>query len=554
MASANEFTVRQTFSTLKTLRRDQLVKSLLREIATGAHRGKFYSRRRIGRIWPVSRPTIEAAVERLIELNILSCPGPRSLAPTDSASERAGEILQTPAMAKVPQLHDRTPVKRHGPQHQEPLWTHRGDLPLDEKAPLYEHLVKSLLIEVASGAHPENGRFLSRQKIQKMWRVSGATARVATRFLLNQGLIEKHNARLHFVRTGATQKARLMLNKVTLPGLPARSQWWNKRARILGPRRSEGYRIAAILDEPRIYWDSINTLRKNWTLTDSRTQINAQWYVFSFMQEAYRHFSEITFFHDDGSTEKLQTILKKISEGDFDGVAVFQRKLFFPRKPLLSELKRRGIPVLTVLDDCEGNADVSVDFNETAAGYLGIKILLEKGHRRILFLCRGESDPADQQRMTGATACIDDLGLSGEVHLRKLPFSRNHQPKRALAQILRRPATRPTAVFSSDMLFIVQAEKTFLNAGLRVPEDLSIITTGSAYTKPQIYRPPDLLERNLAKLGQTAARKLIQMMEGKPVERTVQVTVDYLPRGTVKRVRPPSRRSGHHSKSSKASG
>ncbi len=517
-------------------RRDRLLRTLLDDIAESTHRGKFYSARRIARLWPVSRPTVEAAVAKLLECGVLRQTGPRSLGVAGDGPAIAREVLQNTIVASYKPLSPRNShhLTKSTAAADSSLDVSARLLPADDKAPLYEHLIKTLLIELASGAHPEHQRFLSRHRIQTMWQVSAPTASSATRYLLTHGLIEKHNARIHRVCEGAIQKARLLLARNPLPPLPSREDWLRKRALLLKGERTEGCRLAAILDEPRVYWESIRTLPTSWTLSDSRTQVNAQWYVFSFMQEAHRHFSSVTFLHDDGSAEATQKIQASIANERFDGIAVFQRKQTFPRRPLLAALKRHGIPVITVFDDCEGEADLSVDFNEAAGGYEAMKRLLTAGHRSILIFTRTRGFRYDKQRLTGARTCVNELGLEAKVRLHYLDFSVDKRPQRTLSRLLKDRNDRPTAMLVGDVGMFIRAEKTLSRIGIRIPADLSVITFGSAYTLPKFYRPLDLMERNLALIGQTAAQALIQMVDSNPVERTIQIAIDYLPRGTIR--------------------
>lgn len=517
---------------------NRLFRTLLDDIAKDMHCGKFHSARRIARLWPVSRPTVESALDALLQHGVLQKIGPRSVGVTASAPAIARKLLQTPAIRNSKALAPRNSRDPGRPANvAASLDFSSQHLPVDDKAPLYEHLIKTLLIELASGAHPEQQRFLSRHKICRMWQVSGPTAVSAIRYLLSHGLIEKANTRIHRVTGGAIQKARLLLAQNPLPPLPARDDWLRKRALLMKGSRTEGCRLAAILDEPRIYWDSIRTLPTAWTLSDSRTQVNTQWYVFSFMQEAHRHFSSVTFLHDDGSPETSRHIQQTIASQHFDGVAVFQRKRTFPRKPLLAALKRHGIPVVTVFDNCEGEADLSVDFNEAAGGYEAMKHLLNAGHRNILAFTRSQGFPFDSQRLTGAKACIRDLGLEASVHLRYLDFSIHKRPQRALARILKAGKQRPTALLVGDLGMFMRAEKTLSRHNIRIPTDLSVIAFGSAYTHPKIYPPLDLMERNLAFIGKTAAAALIEMIDSHPVERTIQLPIDYLKRGTIRKIK-----------------
>lgn len=522
----------------------RLAKSLLLDIASGWRtlEPRFPSRRRIEQTWGISRPTVESALRFLAEKKILQRRPSGSHVLTSDARRRARRLIRQmkfpalPAAATDPNADHLSGALFPG----QAMAFSRQTM----HVPLVEHLVKSLLVELASGAYQPGERFLSRRNVEQMWRVSSASASNAMHALRRNGLLIPARKSAAQVAPRAVRNAQLILSQLSVPGLPSPETWQSRRNKLLGKPAAEGYRLAAILDEP-MNWTKLVEVTPEWTVEDSRTKILNQWHLLSFLREANRRFCEVTFLHDDQSPDSWPTLLEAVDRGRFDGVAVFQRQKFFPRRPLLHDLKKRGIPVLTAMDDCEGEADASVEFNNAAAGYDAMRILLEQGHRNIFILLGNPWMPHHRAKYDAALACVRDRGLQGEVRVRHCAVTPAKRALRKVQTLLANPKDRPTAIFCTVVGHLNNISPALKQAGLRIPRDLSAIGIGSAYTHPKDFGPVDLLEKNLALLGKTAAEQLIDLVHGRPIERTTQLQMPYLRRGSVTapRARRPKTRS-----------
>lgn len=120
----------------------------------------------------------------------------------------------------------------------------------------------------------------------------------------------------------------------------------------------------------------------------------------------------------ENTPESARDILKAVRSRDIAGVAVFRRLLFgTPFQPLFEELHKAGVPVLAALNDCEGAADASVNFNDAAGGYEAMRQLIENGHRKILIVHGPLQRNQIEYRCQGALDYLSDHNLSGRVHL-----------------------------------------------------------------------------------------------------------------------------------------
>jgi len=136
------------------------------------------------------------------------------------------------------------------------------------------------------------------------------------------------------------------------------------------------------------------------------------------------------------------------------------------------ELKKKSLP-LVLLGKIPGLECDTVEFDDYGGGKQVTEYLLSEGHVRIGFVCGPKTSKASKQRFT---AFIDTM----KEH--NIPVDERfiYREARSVAdgmEIGRRLATseRPTAVICFDDLIAIGVVKALLQAGLKVPDDLSVV-------------------------------------------------------------------------------
>ncbi len=166
----------------------------------------------------------------------------------------------------------------------------------------------------------------------------------------------------------------------------------------------------------------------------------------------------------------------------------------------------------------EGLSNVVIDHDRAAR--LALTHLKELGHRRIA-LFRGQpgsSDTDDRARAIFAAAASLGveippeltLQLSGEGQDEVFAPDAAYQEGYAYAQKLLGRRDGFTALFAFDDASAIGAIRAFLDAGLRVPEDVSVVgfddIQNAAYHNPRLTT----VRQPLREMGQIAARVLIE--------------------------------------------
>lgn len=139
--------------------------------------------------------------------------------------------------------------------------------------------------------------------------------------------------------------------------------------------------------------------------------------------------------------------------------------------PAIKLLRRHRLPYVLAYNRHGRHPCVSVD-NEAAVAAV-VQRLHDLGHRRIAMVS-GQLAASDRarQRHAGFLRGLQACGL-GAGQLLELPFM-DHAVER-LATFLAAPRGRPTALVCSNDLLAIRSLRAAAQAGLRVPDDLSVV-------------------------------------------------------------------------------
>jgi LacI family repressor for deo operon, udp, cdd, tsx, nupC, and nupG len=177
------------------------------------------------------------------------------------------------------------------------------------------------------------------------------------------------------------------------------------------------------------------------------------------------------------------------------------------------DLRDAHVPLVAACESIPGASFPQVTIDNVFAAREAVRHLIELGHSSIAYLAGPKSNILERQRLEGfrlalraAGIAVDDgLILSGDF-----TFRTGVEAGRAL--LARAPGTRPTALFAANDEMAIGLIKTVHAAGLRVPEDLSVVGfDGIAYAD---YCEPTLttIVQPRRELGATAAAELIVLM------------------------------------------
>lgn len=212
-----------------------------------------------------------------------------------------------------------------------------------------------------------------------------------------------------------------------------------------------------------------------------------------------------------------------------DGVLVFGLQ---PDPEEARALSAAGSPVAIVGIAVPGWSSVRID--DRAAARTATEHLLVLGHRRIAFL-GGEPDDllhsaAPQDRREGWLSTLRAAGVEPEPALEEIGGFTVAGGMAAMRRLLDLPV-RPTAVFAASDEMAMGAVHAARKAGLRVPEDLSVIGIDD-HEMAELFDLTTVAQPVEAQ-GVLAAEMLLAAMAGRPADpAAVTVPTTLVVRGT----------------------
>ena len=190
-----------------------------------------------------------------------------------------------------------------------------------------------------------------------------------------------------------------------------------------------------------------------------------------------------------------------------DGVAIICADF---HDPLVQELAFSELPVVT-LDHVYNNRTAVLSDNTNGIMSL-VHYVYEKGHRRIAYI-HGNRTAVTENRLAGFFKACEDLGI--RVPDEYIIEGEYHEPNscyRATQKILSLEK-KPTCIFFPDDYAYIGGMNAIAEAGLRVPEDLSVVGYDGIHMAKVMNPRLTTWEQNTAELGKIAVRKLIERIE-----------------------------------------
>ncbi|GAB2677507.1 LacI family DNA-binding transcriptional regulator [Kribbella swartbergensis] len=173
-----------------------------------------------------------------------------------------------------------------------------------------------------------------------------------------------------------------------------------------------------------------------------------------------------------------------------------------------------GLPVVLLENYLEDSADTyAVVADNFTAGYLSTQHLLELGHQRIGMLVGSTRYVSLRDRRHGYQAALLDAGLIPDPAL--MPAQHHGDPVKGYRQTQHLLALRnpPTAIYAVSDKSAIGAYQAIAEAGLRIPDDISIVGTDDVHQSQLLSPPLTTFHIPRFELGRTAAGTLHSLLE-----------------------------------------
>jgi len=190
-----------------------------------------------------------------------------------------------------------------------------------------------------------------------------------------------------------------------------------------------------------------------------------------FERMAVEHGHEVLIANTDYQAERMEVCVRRMLERKVDGVAIMTSEM---DPALIQMLNGRGIPIV-FLDTgavADGISNISLDYDSGVDQ--AIDHLTSLGHRRIAFVSGPDNLVSARTRQVAFLASLQRKKLECSDDYIRPGNHRFDGGYAAMLEILKL-RVRPTAVLASNDLTAIGIMGAVYAAGLRVPEDISVV-------------------------------------------------------------------------------
>jgi LacI family transcriptional regulator len=188
----------------------------------------------------------------------------------------------------------------------------------------------------------------------------------------------------------------------------------------------------------------------------------------------------------------------------------------------LEELKRTQEPCVFLNRHADGRSFDYVINDNVHGAYLAVRHLLQKGHKRITYVCGKPSASSGKERIAGCRKAIEEAGLPSRCLDVRICEETVESCYKLVRELVADPL-RPSAIFVWDDRLAIGAIKAIREAGLRIPGDMAIVGYDDIESSAYLYPPLTTVRQPTHQIGETAARILLDKIESEEKPATKKI-------------------------------
>jgi LacI family transcriptional regulator len=209
--------------------------------------------------------------------------------------------------------------------------------------------------------------------------------------------------------------------------------------------------------------------------------------------------------------ERLRISLENLLSRRVDAIVLTGAR--FGDAPLLERIAAEGRPVVLAIRALPGSSLPAVTTDDVSGGHIAARHLLELGHDLVAQL----AGPSDIQpfldRTAGFTQAVTEAGAQLADFQERALLPTVSEGRRLMAQLLAETERLPTAVFAHSDTMAIGALDALRAAGLRCPDDVSILGYNDAPLVDHFDPPLSTIRWPSVEIGRRAAELAISLIE-----------------------------------------
>ena len=159
----------------------------------------------------------------------------------------------------------------------------------------------------------------------------------------------------------------------------------------------------------------------------------------------------------------------------------------------------------------------NVETDDLGGSYQMTRHLLELGHKKIAFLCGPPGAPWAQERLQGYRRALREQQIEPDDRLIFTAGATMEDGAKAALQMLHESASM-TALQAANDLVAMGAANVFLNQGIKIPNQLSVVGFGNILMSEHFRVPLTTVRQPKFRLGVAAMDIMQKLLRGEPSE------------------------------------
>jgi len=240
--------------------------------------------------------------------------------------------------------------------------------------------------------------------------------------------------------------------------------------------------------------------------------------VMAIEERAHELGYEVILSHTLNIPEREDTAIRRLISRRVDGLFVSPVYRLGPSANIYQELQRCGTPTVVLGHPAPFCSQfVSVETDDLQASSVATEHLISLGHKRIAFLAGPQVSPSAQERFEGYRRALREAEIEVDDKLIFNAGSTIEEGEKAALQMLNE-SPDVTAVQAVNDLVAIGAATIFLNQGIRIPEELSIVGFGNVLISEYFRVPLTTIRQPKYRMGVAAMNSMLKLLRGERPE------------------------------------
>ncbi|MBD8496833.1 catabolite control protein A [Paenibacillus arenosi] len=219
----------------------------------------------------------------------------------------------------------------------------------------------------------------------------------------------------------------------------------------------------------------------------------------------------------DKKKEKEIRVINTLLEKQVDGLLFMGGVI---TEDHIQAFRTASVPIVLCATRDENGIMPSVDIDHEAAAFDAVNTLIRHGHREIAMISGTLQDPANgYARFQGYKRALERAGIDYKEDMVRIGNYRYESGVEAMQYFLGLKK-RPTAIFSATDEMAIGAIHSIQDAGLKVPDDFSIISVDNIRMASMVRPQLTTVAQPMYDIGAVAMRLLTKLMKKENVEQS----------------------------------